>query len=729
MTGRRKVNEERVKWSEMGVKGVFFRGDGVSEEFPVREGLAIEGEAAAHGGEGKRRRGEESDGVGDGGNGVVELPVVGEGDGEGVEEGRTEGRIQREGVEGAACIGDGFRGRRRRVEGGGENPRDVVEDGGGWGGFGEFPEVAEGGKAVVVAPKKGVIREKMAGDDAVGIGGDGSGFSGEGEGGGIVAELVGSNHGDLEEDFSEDVAGVRGRKGGGSGGESVSGAVEGELGGGGEDGPMRQTRVRRGIGEEKGKGGLGAVEGIDVGDVAEEEIVVGEGSGGPGGACAGGGEIPVGAGETGVVDADGVMVGEKAAGGEEQGVGVAPDRQVEGGGDGAGRACAAEKGKQRRTQPEAGEGTWGGQRPNRRRRGLRFPAWQKKVEEPDGEADGGEERITIGDEVVGDGDETGNGEEKEGGESGPEKKEGGGGAAAEEPNGGRHEGESEDGPQPKGSRPLGIEDGKTPRKEGFGEIEKDDGGDGGESGKEGRRRQRSLFGMKGGSQEGRECGEREPDKKEGKEAGEAVLDWRAAGDGRRKPLQKGEKDGEGDERGLGEESQGKEEKGGGPVENPPGRRGRIPGGEPCVEGQEAEEDREAVFAFRDPGDGFDAEGMKRPEEGEEETRRDGRRAAGGGAGRRETAGEAEEKKKEEEGGGGVEEDVREMERPRVVAEQGNVQHVGNPEEGDVHGGGGDGGEEGIADGGQAESPDDERVGRNKRKVVQGDEFKSDGGEV
>ena len=148
-----------------------------------------------------------------------------------------------------------------------------------------------------------------------------------------------------------------------------------------------------------------------------------------------------------------------------------------------------------------------------------------------------------------------------------------------------------------------------------------------------------------------------------------------------------------------------------------------------MEGQEAEEDREAVFAFRDPGDGFDAEGMKRPEEGEEETRRDGRRAAGGGAGRRETAGEAEEKKKEEEGGGGVEEDVREMERPRVVAEQGNVQHVGNPEEGDVHGGGGDGGEEGIADGGQAESPDDERVGRNKRKVVQGDEFKSDGGEV
>lgn len=75
----------------------------------------------------------------------------------------------------------------------------------------------------------------------------------------------------------------------------------------------------------------------------------------------------------------------------------------------------------------------------------------------------------------------------------------------------------------------------------------------------------------------------------------------------------------------------------------------------------------------------------------------------------------------------MEKNVGEVERPGVVAEEENVQHVGYPEKGDVHGGGGDGGEEGITDGGKTEAACDERVGRDERRVVEDDEAEAERG--
>ena len=73
-------------WSEGGGERVFSGRDGIAKDFTVRKAAAVEVEPALHGGTGfgARRKGLEGFGYGTGGG--FKLPVVGEGNGEGVEE-------------------------------------------------------------------------------------------------------------------------------------------------------------------------------------------------------------------------------------------------------------------------------------------------------------------------------------------------------------------------------------------------------------------------------------------------------------------------------------------------------------------------------------------------------------------------------------------------------------------------------------------------------------------
>lgn len=161
-----------------------------------------------------------------------------------------------------------------------------------------------------------------------------------------------------------------------------------------------------------------------------------------------------------------------------------------------------------------------------------------------------------------------------------------------------------------------------------------------------------------------------------------------------------------------------------------------------MDGKEAEEDGEAVLAFGHPGDGFDAEGMEGPEEGEEksdERRVTGdeqrgeaicawREAASGGRGEgAKAAGETEEEKEEEEGVEGMEEDVGEVEGPWAVAEEGGVENVGEPEDRDIHGGGAPEGEgaRGVLRG---DGRMDHGIGGDVGAVVEFDQGEADGGE-
>ena len=77
----------------------------------------------------------------------------------------------------------------------------------------------------------------------------------------------------------------------------------------------------------------------------------------------------------------------------------------------------------------------------------------------------------------------------------------------------------------------------------------------------------------------------------------------------------------------------------------------------------------------------------------------------------------------------MEEDVGEVKGPRMVAEEGYIQHVGDPEEGDVHGCGGDGNEEGVAEGGKTETAGDKRICGDEGWVIKDDEAEAEGGEV
>lgn len=137
---------------------------------------------------------------------------------------------------------------------------------------------------------------------------------------------------------------------------------------------------------------------------------------------------------------------------------------------------------------------------------------------------------------------------------------------------------------------------------------------------------------------------------------------------------------------------------------------------PGVEGEQQEEEGENIFPFGHPGHGFDAERMDGPEKHQEE-RGDG------------TARQTQEERKEEQGVQCMENDVGGMERDRsagAAAEEGDIGHVGEPEDREPHGGGAGEGE-GIPDVLPGESCGDDGVVEDVGGVVEGDEIEAKGG--
>ena len=134
------------------------------------------------------------------------------------------------------------------------------------------------------------------------------------------------------------------------------------------------------------------------------------------------------------------------------------------------------------------------------------------------------------------------------------------------------------------------------------------------------------------------------------------------------------------------------------------------------DGGEGEECGEGVLAFGDPGDGFDTEGMERPEGGSE-------------TGKPGTADGGEEDEVEENGVGGVEEDVGQMVAPRRIGgstEEEIVEEIGNPEERGVHGLVAMEGGESVTEGLPGEPVEDNGVVVDEDGVVQADEPVPDG---
>ena len=135
--------------------------------------------------------------------------------------------------------------------------------------------------------------------------------------------------------------------------------------------------------------------------------------------------------------------------------------------------------------------------------------------------------------------------------------------------------------------------------------------------------------------------------------------------------------------------------------------GRDEGVEVAEDGEEGEEGGEGVLAFGNPGDGFDAEGMAGPEEGEED----------GGKGRGAAAAEDEV---EEYGIQGMEEHVAEVEGPRIAGagtENGDVEHPENPQEGGIHGGIAMESGESLPDGAEGETVQNQMVPGDEHGVV------------
>ena len=188
----------------------------------------------------------------------------------------------------------------------------------------------------------------------------------------------------------------------------------------------------------------------------------------------------------------------------------------------------------------------------------------------------------------------------------------------------------------------------------------------------------------------------------------------------RKHVEEEEEEGEGDEHGLDQKPE-EEGKGGEGEEEARPRGGAvgIEGAEVGEGGEEGEDGGESVLALSDPGDGFDAEGMKGPEQGEES----------GGESR--GAATTEEKVKKA-CGEGVEEDVREVKGPGrggSCMEEGTVGHEGDPEERGVHGCVAMEGCEGGTEGGEGKSVEDEVVaGDEGHVIVVGERVADRGGE-
>ena len=168
--------------------------------------------------------------------------------------------------------------------------------------------------------------------------------------------------------------------------------------------------------------------------------------------------------------------------------------------------------------------------------------------------------------------------------------------------------------------------------------------------------------------------------------------------------EKGE--GESDEHGFGEETEG-HEGGGEPEVTSMGAGGAEGVGGISGEGEEPESGAEEIFAFGDPGDGFDIDGVDGEEEGDGE--------AGPGI-----AGEALPDEEDEEGVDGVEGEIGEMRVGGIGAEEGDIEHVGEPGEGDPLGGDEVG--EDPEDGARVEAGEDAGVGEDVGVVVEIDEL-------
>lgn len=256
------------------------------------------------------------------------------------------------------------------------------------------------------------------------------------------------------------------------------------------------------------------------------------------------------------------------------------------------------------------------------------------------------------------------------------------------------------------------------------EVEEEVWGDGLEAEGKGNRAGHIHLGVEEGGGQG--CGA--GDKKEGelfKEEPEPGKEMpgtvREGGAGQGKEIKEEENAGNGDDGGLDESAAEAEEEAGGEEEaSAESGRGAV-GEEEEEEGGEGEEAGEDVLALGEPGDGFDAEGVEGPEGGKEEEPGE----ADGGC-------QEAQKEEQKDGGKGVEEEVGEV----VVAvggegqggEKSVVEHVRNPEEGDIEATVSVELGEGALDGGKGDTVLDDKVGGDVGGVVDLDVGVSDGRE-
>jgi len=417
---------------------------------------------------------------------------------------------------------------------------------------------------------------------------------------------------------------------------------------------------------------------------------------------------------------DAKVVRDKSGNPGVEGIIVFPSGEKPEGGDGEGK-----EEDQAEREEEAGNET-GGRGPRAfSRRGSVWVFSRRRQEdgqqcgEREGEPEGGEVGIAVGNGVDADEDNAGN-REKDAGEGGQSDGQSGDAAKGEE----REEDEDEKKQEGKGDKPRCDREAWSLRDEGDGPegfdqveevvggkpvepIEEGDVGDGSrlqESGDDGRR---------SGEEE-----ERPFPKRKAREGMERVAKGEAA---KGPEIEEEEEEGQGDEHGLGEKTA-EEEKEGGGQEGGAAMDGRTldaasrKGPEVAENGGEGEEGGEGVLAFGDPGDGFDAEGMERPE---------GRRQDGGEC----AMGGLSQDEEKEHGTGGVEEHVGQVEAPRGEGGRSEEDIVGKerePEEGHVHAAVAMELREGLGNGAPGKSIGDDGVVGDEYRVVEIDERKGNG---
>lgn len=369
-----------------------------------------------------------------------------------------------------------------------------------------------------------------------------------------------------------------------------------------------------------------------------------------------------------------------------------------------------------------------------------LPEMVEEGKEGEGQAEGGEVGVAVGDRDGADENDSANGEEESGkgeeagGETGATPEQGGGHGGYQDK---EHTGGDEPGIGGGSARGEGAEvDGP----DGTGDVEEIISGDGEQAVGEGNGGDGMVLetvGEKGEDDDQEEVGPF-AESEEGEGAG-----CIAQGEAAERPIvEEEEEEGKGDEHGLGEEAGNKgrqcealEAFVGGTNDKwqvTSGRRGLRPrapvmrgrrgatqgkGLEVEKDGGEGEEGGEGVLALGDPGNGFDAEGVECPEGGGEEGQPG---AADGG----------EEDEPEEDGVGGVEEDVGQVEAPGMGGcgvEKEGVEEIGNPEERGVHGLVAVEGGERASDGFPGKAVENDRIVDDEGGVVEVDEEVADGG--